>query len=101
MGDTLHLKVKADDVRTKAYQLLTTTPYRLLKMRDTCSGERHPLNQKASEGFVWRWLPYSPGGPPMRCEGEFSVPIDQGEVDAILNAAEASRAVPVFARADE
>merc|ERR550514_2247451 len=99
MGDTLHLKIAAE----ASGQLLSSTPYRLLKMRDPSAGgeHAHPLAQKASEGFVWRWLPYTPGGPPLRCEGEFSVPIDQGEVDAILNAAEASRAVPVFARADE
>merc|ERR1711974_67902 len=57
---------------------------------------RHPLDQKASEGFVYRWLPYSPGGPPLRQEGEFSVPIDQAEVDAVLQAAEAGQKIPVF-----
>eukprot|EP00933_Yihiella_yeosuensis_P035528 TRINITY_DN29093_c0_g1_i1.p1 TRINITY_DN29093_c0_g1~~TRINITY_DN29093_c0_g1_i1.p1 ORF type:complete len:293 (-),score=99.65 TRINITY_DN29093_c0_g1_i1:80-958(-) len=67
-----------------------------MKMRESGDNADHPLKQKAGEGFVWRWMPYSPGGPPLKSEGEFSVPIDQGEVDAILNAAEAGQAVPVF-----
>lgn len=66
-------------------------------MRSNGTETKHPLNQKASEGFVWRWLPYIPGGPPLKSAGEFSVPIDEGEVEAILNAAaSAVRAVPVF-----
>merc|ERR1719326_1084250 len=72
-------------------------------MKDSSLSEeskKHPLAQKAGEGFVWRWLPYTPGGPPTRSAGEFSVPIDQGEVDAILNAAEAGMAIPVFDHAD-
>ncbi|CAK9039125.1 unnamed protein product [Durusdinium trenchii] len=71
---------------------------RLLKMKDSkdARSERHPLESVASEGMVWRWMPYSPGGPPLHSPGEFSVPIDQGEVDAILDAAEHGRAVPVF-----
>jgi tetratricopeptide (TPR) repeat protein len=98
MGDTLHLKMAAQDKASKANQMLSTTPFRLVKMKDASGVDapRHPLDQKASEGFVYRWLPYSPGGPPLRQEGEFSVPIDQGEVDAILNAAEAGQKIPVF-----
>eukprot|EP00435_Cladocopium_sp_Y103_P073819 s164_g45.t1 len=70
---------------------------RLMKMKDPQSGSaRHPLESAASEGMVWRWMPYSPGGPPLHSPGEFSVPVDQGEVDAILEAAENGRAVPVF-----
>ncbi|CAJ1434076.1 unnamed protein product [Effrenium voratum] len=73
---------------------------RLLKMKDCldsrASSERHPLESSASEGMVWRWMPYTPGGPPLHSPGEFSVPIDQGEVDAILEAAEKGRPVPVF-----
>merc|ERR1712217_652913 len=73
---------------------------RLMKLREPPNqggdAQRHPLNQKASEGFVWKWLPYTPGGPPLRSPGEFSVPVDQGEVDAILNAVEAGRSIPVF-----
>jgi len=98
MGDTLHLKMAAEDKRANANRMLSTTPFRLVKMKDSSGVDapRHPLDQKASEGFVYRWLPYSPGGPPLRQEGEFSVPIDQSEVDAILNAAEAGQKVPVF-----
>merc|ERR1719329_206133 len=110
MGDTIHLKIAAEDARTRANQVLTTTPYRLLKMKDPhtaskASGDtpppaRHPLDQQAGEGFVWRWRPYSPGGPPLQASGEFSVPIDQGEVDGILNAIQAGRPVPVFAASE-
>eukprot|EP00440_Ansanella_granifera_P062729 gb/GFBE01068019.1/.p1 GENE.gb/GFBE01068019.1/~~gb/GFBE01068019.1/.p1 ORF type:complete len:571 (+),score=140.95 gb/GFBE01068019.1/:1-1713(+) len=101
MGDTLNVQIAAKDEQTKAKQLLSATPLRLLKMKDPLadaksSAPRHPLQAKASEGFVWKWLPYSPGGPPLRSPGEFSVPVDQGEVDAILNAAEAGKPVPVF-----
>jgi len=97
LGDTLHLQLPGREDQAK--QILSTTPMRLLKMKDPKPGnaERHPLDQKASEGFVWRWLPYSPGGPPLRSAGEFSVPVDQGEVDAILEAASAGKPVPVFA----
>ncbi|CAE7834102.1 unnamed protein product, partial [Symbiodinium necroappetens] len=85
MGDTLHLQLKAKEPK----QLLSITPMRLMKMKDRPrDGERHPLQAPASEGMVWQWLPYSPGGPPLHSPGEFSVPIDQGEVDAILAAAE-------------
>jgi len=103
MGDTLHLQIAPEDNKAKTSQLLSVTPYRLLKMRDSCVAEGkmdHPLTQKAGEGFVWRWFPYAPGGPPLRAQGEFSVPIDQEEVDAILNAVEAGRPVPVFTRSD-
>jgi len=102
MGDTLHLQIAAKDEQTKVKQLLSATPMRLMKMKDPQAGvekaSRHPLQQQASEGFVWRWLPYTPGGPPLRSPGEFSVPIDQGEVDAILNAAEAGKPLPVFTK---
>jgi hypothetical protein len=101
LGDTLHLQIAPDDEKKKASQVLSTTAYRLLKMRSSDSGDgakQHPLVQKASEGFVWKWLPYVPGGPPLRSPGEFSVPVDQGEVDAILNAAEAGRSIPVFSQ---
>eukprot|EP00811_Abedinium_folium_P025088 NODE_3561_length_2018_cov_15.497091.p1 GENE.NODE_3561_length_2018_cov_15.497091~~NODE_3561_length_2018_cov_15.497091.p1 ORF type:complete len:581 (+),score=191.37 NODE_3561_length_2018_cov_15.497091:82-1824(+) len=118
LGDTLYLKVAGSGEQATAEQLLSRTPYRLLKMRDSRSGggggggaksssaepgadgnpAEHPLNRASSagEGFVWRWTPYSPGGPPLRTAGEFSVPIDSGEVDAILNAIEGGRPVPVF-----
>ncbi|CAJ1361272.1 unnamed protein product [Effrenium voratum] len=90
MGDTLNLQM-AQDAK------LSATPMRLLKMKDSrASSERHPLESSASEGMVWRWMPYTPGGPPLHSPGEFSVPIDQGEVDAILEAAEKGRPVPVF-----
>jgi hypothetical protein len=97
MGDTLHVQIAAMDAKNRTAQLLSSTPFRLLKMRSNGSEKKHPLNQKASEGFVWRWLPYVPGGPPLNSAGEFSVPIDEGEVEAILNAAaSADRTVPVF-----
>merc|ERR1712060_81852 len=96
MGDTLHLKIAIGDQKAKANQLLSSTPFRLLKMREETTSTQHPLNQKASEGFVWRWLPYLPSGPPLRATGEFSVPVDQGEVDSILNAAESGKDIPVF-----
>jgi len=92
MGDTVHTKIKPDP----SSQLLSTAAFRLMKMRDAGEASNHPLNQKAGEGFVWRWLPYVPGGPPLKASGEFSVPIDAGEVEAILNAAEAGKPVPVF-----
>ncbi|CAK8991114.1 Protein unc-45 homolog A (Unc-45A) (Smooth muscle cell-associated protein 1) (SMAP-1) [Durusdinium trenchii] len=94
MGDTLNLQLPVRDPK----QLLSSIPMRLLKMKDSkdARSERHPLESVASEGMVWRWMPYSPGGPPLHSPGEFSVPIDQGEVDAILDAAEHGRAVPVF-----
>lgn len=93
MGDTLNLQISLRDPK----QLLTSIPMRLMKMKDPQSGSaRHPLESTASEGMVWRWMPYSPGGPPLQSPGEFSVPVDQGEVDAILEAAENGRAVPVF-----
>lgn len=95
MGDTLHLQLKAKEPK----QLLSITPMRLMKMKDRPrDGERHPLQAPASEGMVWQWLPYSPGGPPLHSPGEFSVPIDQGEVDAILAAAENGQPVPVFTK---
>lgn len=110
LGDTMHLKIVAEDARTKANQVLTTTPYRLLKMKDPSKAAsssdsapapaKHPLHQQAGEGFVWRWRPYTPGGPPLQAAGEFSVPIDQEEVDGILNAIEAGRPVPVFAASE-
>jgi len=101
MGDTLHTKLpmSSDGVASAVAQVLSKTPYRLMKMKDTSSegeNERHPLNQKAGEGLVWRWLPYLPSGPPLRTPGEFSVPIDADEVEAILNAAEGGKQVPVF-----
>jgi len=98
LGDTLHTKIAADAGALSSHQFLSKTPYRLLKMRDGAPGAsaEHPLNQKAGEGFVWRWAPYAPGGPPLRAAGEYSVPVDAGEVDAILAAAEAGRPVPVF-----
>jgi len=96
MGDCLHLKITAEDPN----QLLSPTPYRLLKKRDnggdTTPPKLHPLIQKAGEGFVWQWLPYSPGGPPLHADGEFSVPTSQREVDEILDAAAAGHDVPVF-----
>ncbi|CAE7717786.1 ELD1 [Symbiodinium sp. KB8] len=95
MGDTLHLQLKAKEPK----QLLSITPMRLMKMKDRPrDGERHPLQAPASEGMVWQWLPYSPSGPPLHSPGEFSVPIDQGEVDAILAAAENGQPVPVFTK---
>lgn len=109
MGETLHVKMVQGSGAEGAVQRLSTTPYRLLKKRDDTaeSGEgadskatkatkQHPLNQKAGEGLVWRWMPYSPGGPPLRSPGEFSVPVDIGEVDGILNAIEHGKPVPVF-----
>mmetsp|Transcript_101737 Transcript_101737/g.286885 ORF Transcript_101737/g.286885 Transcript_101737/m.286885 type:complete len:571 (-) Transcript_101737:110-1822(-) len=104
MGDTLHLQIANEGGNAGTKQLLSATPYRLVKMKDSSLDKEtmmHPLTQKAAEGFVWRWFPYSPGGPPLRAAGEFSVPIDQGEVDAILNAIEAGRPVPVFSHAAE
>jgi len=98
MGDTLYLQIAPKDQKDRASQLLSSTPYRLLKCKASPDAAKHPLVQKASEGFVWKWLPYLPSGPPLRSPGEFSVPVDQGEVDAILNAAEAGRSVPVFTR---
>eukprot|EP00929_Paragymnodinium_shiwhaense_P056705 TRINITY_DN28387_c0_g1_i1.p1 TRINITY_DN28387_c0_g1~~TRINITY_DN28387_c0_g1_i1.p1 ORF type:complete len:563 (-),score=140.25 TRINITY_DN28387_c0_g1_i1:262-1950(-) len=99
LGDTLHLTIAAKTPQ----QILSTVPYRLLKMKDSSLSEeakKHPLAQKVGEGFVWRWVPYSPGGPPTRSPGEFSVPVDQGEVDAILHAAEGGKSIPVFDHAD-
>jgi len=99
LGDTLHLNIVKDEALSRSGQLLSTTPYRLLKMKVGNIPKdltNHPLTQKAGEGFVWRWMPYTPGGPPTRAEGEYSIPVDQGEVDAILDAAEAGRPVPVF-----
>ena len=96
MGETLHLRIAAAEG-----QLLSETAWRLLKMRDGCVDKAlvgHPLTQGASEGFVWRWVPYVPGGPPLCSSGEFSLPIDQNEVDAILDNAEAGRAIPVFSQ---
>ncbi|CAE8586921.1 unnamed protein product [Polarella glacialis] len=97
MGDTLYLKVAAGDVQARTNQLLSSVPLRLLKMRDNETS--HPLRQADAKGFVWKWFPYAPGGPPLKSPGEFSVPVDQGEVDAILNAAEAGKAVPVSSSA--
>lgn len=52
---------------------------RLLKMKDSRSaGERHCLESTASEGMVWRWVAYAPGGPPLHSPGEFSVQVEQG-----------------------
>jgi tetratricopeptide (TPR) repeat protein len=104
LGDTLHLKIAAPQNGASS-QVLTTTAYRLLKVRENSDVVRgaaiptnHPLMQPTA-GFIWRWLPYVPNGPPLRASGEFSVPVDAGEVDAILNAAEAGRPVPVFTHA--
>lgn len=96
MGDTLHLQIVPNEEKNKGSQMLSSTPYRLLKMKAGGKGDSHPLVQKAAEGFVWKWMPYAPGGPPLKSPGEFSVPVDQGEVDAILNAVEAGRSIPVF-----
>lgn len=98
MGDTTHLSLVVKEPKA----ILSTKPYRLLKVRDNSVGGEasHPLKQQASEGFAWTWLPYAPGGPPIRAPGEFSVPVDQGEVDAILSAVAAQRSVPVFGHAD-
>lgn len=102
MGDVINLQLPTSGPSGSSPLLLCTTPFRLMKMRDSAVGDeaalRHPLCQKAGEGFVWRWLPYVPGGPPLRATGEFSVPEDQGEVDAILAAAEKGKPVPVFSR---
>eukprot|EP00930_Biecheleria_cincta_P083828 TRINITY_DN73337_c0_g1_i1.p1 TRINITY_DN73337_c0_g1~~TRINITY_DN73337_c0_g1_i1.p1 ORF type:complete len:614 (+),score=112.76 TRINITY_DN73337_c0_g1_i1:59-1843(+) len=102
MGDVLHLQLPTSGPSGSSPVLLCTTPFRLMKMRDSAAGGeaalRHPLCQKAGEGFVWRWLPYVPGGPPLKATGEFSVPEDQAEVDAILAAAEKGMPVPVFSR---
>jgi len=93
MGETWHLKIKS-------HELLTKNPLRLMKMKEVPGQSRgdHPLNQKAGEGMVWRWMPYAPGGPPLRSQGEFSVPVESDEVDAILNAVESGRPIPVFGR---
>lgn len=99
MGDTLHVQMPKSG-GADALQRLSTTPMRLLKMKDGGRGE-NPLDQKAGEGLVWRWAPYAPGAPPTRTSGEFSVPVDAGEVEAILNAAEAGGTVPVFTHASE
>jgi hypothetical protein len=98
MGDIANVEQEGTDARGRISQVLSSTPYRLLKKRSEQQGsaKQHPLNQKAGEGLVWRWLPYAPGGPPLKAAGEFSVPIDRGEVDAILAAIEAGRSVPVF-----
>ena len=54
-------------------------------LQDPQSGSaRHPLESTASEGMVWRWMPYSPGGPPLQSPGEFSVPVDQGALQCKL-----------------
>lgn len=103
MGETLNVKLGQSGGVAGEAQRLSTTPYRLLKMRDHAahdnSAREHPLNQKAGEGFVWRWVPYSPGGPPLKCPGEFCLPVDMSEVDGILNAIEHGKPVPVFSRA--
>ena len=52
-------------------------------LQDPQSGSRHPLESAASEGMVWRWMPYSPGGPPLHSPGEFSVPVDQGSLQCL------------------
>lgn len=100
MGDTLYTKLPSSSSSAPGAgpsQVLSKVPYRLMKMKDKDdSGEGNPLNQKAGEGLVWRWLPYLPSGPPLKTPGEFSVPVDAGEVEAILNAAEAGKRVPVF-----
>merc|ERR1711871_1376622 len=71
--------------------LLCASPWRLVKALADPSAESHPLRQVArpkadtnssNASRVWKWIPYIPG------PGEFSVPRDQNEVDAILAACE-------------
>jgi len=95
MGDTVHVKIPED----KSLAPLSRTAYRLMKLKEPNPPD-HPLTQTAGEGFIWRWFQYSPGGPPLRASGEFSIPIDAGEVEAILGAAEQGKAVPVFKHSD-
>ena len=87
-------------------ELLCSSPWRLVKALADPQAERHPLRQlskppKADPSAaprVWKWIPYIPG------PGEFSVPRDQNEVDAILAACEAIQGgnsgiqIPVFGK---
>jgi len=84
-GDVANLQVS---------ELLCATPWRLVKALADPNAEKHPLRQGAGPkvdptstapappGRVWKWIPYIPG------PGEFSVPRDQNEVNAILAACE-------------
>ena len=104
-GDVANLQVAAKSTSTAGSgELLCASPWRLVKALADPKAPRHPLRQAAGpkskakeEGAdigppprVWKWIPYEPG------KGEFSVPRDQSEVDAILAACEARQPVPVF-----
>ena len=118
-GDVANLQVAAKSTGGTAgntRELLCAAPWRLVKALADPKAPRHPLRQaagpkpkkskaKEEEGAgagadtgddggppprVWKWIPYEPG------TGEFSVPRDQSEVDAVLAACEARQPVPVF-----
>jgi len=92
------------NLQTPAPELLSATPWRLVKALADPKAESHPLRQGAGPkpeegsgqvGRVWKWIPYIPG------PGEFCVPSDQEEVDSILGACETIREggkcnIPVF-----
>lgn len=90
-------------------ELLSASPWRLVKALADPKAERHPLRQAAgpkpdpsttdaNPARIWKWIPYTPG------PGEFCVPRDQNEVDAILGSCEAIQSggtgaqIPVFGK---
>ncbi|KAJ1458790.1 hypothetical protein M885DRAFT_561489 [Pelagophyceae sp. CCMP2097] len=93
LGDMLHtqMKPKAGD------GLISTIPFRLVKVKMASNAAAHPLVQKAGEGVCWRWQIYRPAA----SAGEFSVPTNTEEVEALLAAIEFGGPTPVFGETDD